>query len=243
VSGFILAVDDKKRLKEVIEEALPGYDVKVVQVADAASAKRTLIQAVPCVIICFVSLGEDSQAGLRLCQDLRAHAELSKVPLMLASEELSPELLQASSESGASGLLAWPTSVEMLERRISAILPPDLRPKQGEKEKLRETDKKQAVATKPAPQQQPSLSSKTDEDEQQKLTLAQQLLAKVLHGLKTSDLLSVADIEDVPRIVFEMTRSVCGISSESSIANKASKEGKTETEIDLDSVFGLKNRS
>lgn len=82
----------------------------------------------------------------------------------------------------------------------------------------------------------------------EKLLYAQQLLAKVLHNLRTSALLDVADMEDVPRIVLQMTRTVCGIREESKIEPGRSKEEQARAEIksdaaisiDLDSLFRKK---
>lgn len=60
---------------------------------------------------------------------------------------------------------------------------------------------------------------------------AQKLLAQVLHNLKTSNLLEVAEREDVPRIVAEMARKVC----DAAIRRPANRES-----VDLESIFKKK---
>ena len=91
-----------------------------------------------------------------------------------------------------------------------------------------------------------------------KVKRAQQILAAVLHNLKTSDLLHVVDLEDVPRVVLQMTRQVCDpVSSESApsmeqafnrppqkpqAAPQQPAKPAAVVEMDLDSIFGLKKK-
>lgn len=58
------------------------------------------------------------------------------------------------------------------------------------------------------------------------LQYAQRILATVLHNLKTSDLLSVIDMDEVPKAVIEMTKSVCEI-SDSELSMDKEKTHKT----------------
>ena len=76
-----------------------------------------------------------------------------------------------------------------------------------------------------------------------KLKKAQHLLAMVLHNLKTSNLLDVVDLEDVPGIVLQMARNVCGEAKEEpqpEVSPGTSESKGADVSLDLDSVFGLK---
>lgn len=59
-----------------------------------------------------------------------------------------------------------------------------------------------------------------DEDFLKKINLAQRILAKVFVNLKSSSLLQIVELEDVPRVVFEITRTVCGVPSEDEPAGR-----------------------
>jgi hypothetical protein len=88
-----------------------------------------------------------------------------------------------------------------------------------------------------------------EEPEEDNLTYSQRILATVLHNLKTSDLLQVVEPEDVPRIVFEMTRTVCEIReefhrkenglAEEEAASKEDEQDQKELSSDLDRAFGF----
>ncbi len=71
------------------------------------------------------------------------------------------------------------------------------------------------------------------------LLFAQRILATILHNLKTSDLLQVVEKEDVSRIVYEMTKSVCGIRDEIPAESDEPDEELSNMSSDLDRAFGL----
>jgi hypothetical protein len=66
-----------------------------------------------------------------------------------------------------------------------------------------------------------------------KLEQVQLILAKVLHSLKTSDLLRLASPDDIPRIVAQMTKKICGLDTEATeLASK--RDGD---QVDLSKIF------
>lgn len=64
------------------------------------------------------------------------------------------------------------------------------------------------------------------------LQYAQRILATVLHNLKTSDLLSVIDMDEVPKAVIEMTKSVCEISDSELSMDKAKAQKTASMQTD-----------
>ncbi|MCB0322162.1 MAG: response regulator [Bdellovibrionales bacterium] len=245
MADFLLVLDEDGRLREVVEAAIHGADVRVMVVADAPAAKRMLLQAAPDLIVSEVAVGEDTDAGYRFCEQLQGHPELSQIPVLLVGEDLDETTIRRASESGASGIVPWPLTPAALRTRMSTLLPalasaPEL--------------EKAPAEAKSAPQSQPSTTPPAAgvvapsslisggapaPETQQKLLKVQKLLAQILHNLKTSDLLEIVELEDVPRVVLEMARSVCGEPvQQAQPAPQA--EQSSRTEIDLDSVFGLK---
>jgi hypothetical protein len=76
---------------------------------------------------------------------------------------------------------------------------------------------------------------------EEKQALAQRLLAMALHNVRTSDLLRVASIEDVPRVVSEITRKVCGQDeTPRQPSSTSTAPGQGDISSKLDEVFGFK---
>lgn len=115
------------------------------------------------------------------------------------------------------------------------------------------------VAQKPATRSAVESPAAEDASVEDKLKRAQQILASVLHNLKTSDLLQVVELEDIPGIVMQMTRKVCDPSSDSASRTlddalkttapkaavspqKAPTAANPAVELNLDNLFGLKKK-
>jgi DNA-binding response OmpR family regulator len=235
VDKFLLLVDDQGRIEPVLERALKGSDVSVRAFLDIATAKRSLIEATPMLIVTSSSFQTDPDGGFRFAKEVSAHSELSKIPLLLLSEDLSEDVIRRASESGAKALVPWPVSVESLKKRIAAFFPQE-----------QPLSLPADSAASPQQQQEQTPSEKAaplQASSEEKVRRAQHLLAQVLHNLKTSALLEVIDIEDVPRVVSEITRAVCGVAAPRvprTAAVEAQPEDKPEVELDLAAVFGMK---
>jgi PleD family two-component response regulator len=228
VSEYILVVDDRGTLKAACDAALEGCDVKLLHCTEITSAKRMLIQAIPCLIISVTKIDSIPDAGFSFCRALREHSEFSKIPVILASDQHDQELTAQAKSEGAKLLLPVSVSALDLRRVLHQLLPnivaqPSVQPAKS----------------------QAAQSESSDVETAEKLKLAQHLLAKVLHNFKTSDLLQVIEKEDIPQVIFGITRTVCGISSEEppkpeSSQGVASSSDDDYVEIDLDAAFGIK---
>ena len=265
LSPFILVIDDTTEVAAVVEAAVQGRIGSVVSVLDLGSAKRKLITSEPVLILCRVLLGSDEEAGYRFARELQGHPDLSRVPLILIANEVTESVIRKATEVGAKTLVPWPVSPESLSYRIFPLIGEHAAP-------LEAASSSGAPSVKPVPaaptapvakpaapslRQQPSQSQTVPHSappaampvQSEKLNYAQQLLAKVLHNLRTSALLDIADMDDVPRIVMEMTRTVCGVKDERKGPDSHAGKGEKPREevkpdpsiqIDLDSVFGNK---
>jgi DNA-binding response OmpR family regulator len=220
---IVFVIDGEENILRPVEEATSDVELSVLGFAELVTAKRRLLQETPALIICNVTVEGDEEAGFRLCEELQGHSLYKGIPVLLVAEHLTDEAIRQASASGARGLMPAPLQVSSLRARIAAIVPLRPRPPKPDEE---------SVPTKediPAEE-----SASEDGDMERNFHVAQNLLAKVLHNLKTSDLLKIAEEEDVPRVVFEITRSVCGIRG----ASAETKSG--DTSVDLDKAFGRK---
>lgn len=229
--GFILVVDDQDRIAPIVEAAVHDANVRVVSVPGFAAAKRKLIQAAPNLIISAVSVKDEPPgSGYKFCRELKQHSELLRIPILLVTDNMTGDSIRTATEAGANGLMPWPMLVPGLRTRIAPLLP--------ELMHVLKTEVEGGTAPQPPPTMEQS-------EQGEKLQLAQRLLAQVLHNLKTSDLLQIADLDDVPRVVSEMTKKVCGI-SDSAAGNRMKSAAATadpaskETSMDLDTIFKLK---
>lgn len=234
MQNFVLVIEEDQAIAELCKGVLRGQGAKVVSVKDSGAAKRILIQSIPNIIIASLSSEDEGAAGFRLCEELQGRSDFAEIPILLVCEEIKQGYSERARELKADGLLSWP----LTEGDFRNALGRHFSFEAGAAEFDIEFEVEQEVEPKKEekPQAKPAPALAGDE----KLAKAQKLLAQVLHALKTSDLLSVAEIEDVPRIVFEMTRSVCGQQSVPAQPKEGEKEDTTETSMDLDSVFGLK---
>lgn len=227
------------RFHAVTEAALKGLDVAVETVKNIAAAKRKLVDNPPDFILCSFSLRGNPDAGPQFSAELHKHPTLAKVPVLLIANELNDGLIRKAADSGAQGLLAWPVPVGALRIRITSFLHP-------EKAEQKSATSGIGAATAAAAESSRSTVSRPTptqpghKEEDPKLQLAQRLLAQVLHNIRTSDLLRVIEQEDVPRAVFEITRTVCGIKPDKKLDEKDSDPSSSKDEIDLDTVFGQK---
>lgn len=253
MSETILVVDDKGRVATRVKEALGDVPLAVNAVADVRTAKQILIQADVSLIIIDVALGADPTAGFTLCKQLREHERFSGIPVILLSESVGQDIVQMASACGAQGLVGWPFPLEALKQRLLALIPSIQRAAAVARPAAApiQPPTPQPVAAKPvAPKPAPAAAAQVvhpavDTSEpvsvEDKLKKAQHLLALVLHNLKTSNLLEVVEIEDVPGIVLQMARNVCGDSSSTPAksAPAPTNDSNADLSLNLDSAFGF----
>ena len=249
MSDTILIVDDKDRVADRVRMALGEMPLSVHTVTDARAAKQLLVQSEISLIMIDVSLGDDERAGITLCRQLREHERFADIPVILLSDSLGDELIQLASDSGAQGLVGWPFPLESIKKRLLSLLSQKATSTPLMSDQI--TPAKAVASPKPAAGQAlaaaavaggaaaPAQAASVED----KLKHAQHLLAMVLHNLKTSNLLDLVELEDIPDIVLKLTRTVCGEHSEPEPKVSAPKEktsSEPEVSMDLDSVFGIK---
>ena len=247
MDSVVFLIDDLGRVESILEKAFVGTPLKLQVFNDTAAAKRRLLEQSPTLIVSLATFQNNPDGGFRLATELSGHDVLSAIPLVLVSEQLSEEIIRRALDSGAKALVPWPVTIDSLKNRLKPFLE-SLMPEPPAAAPVKTAPVKTApVQAAPAQTVKEPASSASSSNEE-KIHVAQQLLAKVLHNLKTSALLEVVDLEDVPRVVMEITRSVTGIQvSEQKAAEKTAPKvpanlPKTELTADLDRAFGLKKK-
>lgn len=245
MKGIVLVIDDRERLGPVVQQALEGLKADLHIVDKVLAAKQFLVQTRPGVVISNVLLGENANAGFDFCREMRDHAAFASLPVILVGETLGEDVIRQATESGAHGLVGWPVAPETLRKRLTNFLD------EGTQHQAIAADGSTSAAppVQPPTPEMPVGQEATVDD---KLKRAQYLLAMVLHSLKTSNLLEVVEMEDVPGIVMQMARTVCGEASgeqpvqanpkpnNAAAQQQQQSTGEIEVELNLDDVFGLK---
>ena len=218
MSSDILVIDNQNSVEPVVELALEDSGLALVRVNDGPAAKRRIVQDVPALIICNGALSGDADFGFRFCQELSGHGSFSQIPVMLLCERIDGAAIERATASGARGMIPWPIEAEALRMRLAPALP-QLRNSAERSNSARSstgrsdpTTKDSAVESKKASRPSERLTRPEPEpqlpDSDSKFKLAQQLLAKVLHSLKTSNLLEVIEDDEVPSALLEITKKV-----------------------------------
>jgi CheY-like chemotaxis protein len=201
----------------VVKEALSRPDTMIQAIPDLVSARRKLVQAIPTLVICPASVPSEQEGGLRFCRELHAHPTYAEVPVILYAENLSEDSIRRAMQAGAKGILQIPFTAATLQHRVKGIVPALIASGDLPAPPYTRMPDTQTIDRRPV---SPPGEAAAPDEFAEKMRLAQTLLAKVLHNLKTSDLLRLAEREDVPRVVYEMARSVCGVTSDAPAEKK-----------------------
>ncbi len=249
MTGYVLLIDEKGLIEPVLARVFEHSLLTIVSLPSVTAAKRKLIEERAALVISVAAFASDPEGGYRLARELSGHETLSTIPLVLVSNELTEEVIRKATDVGARALIPWPVSVESLQARLKPLLGDLLalpQPETAPPLRKPETTASEPPARTSTPVGAAPPAS-TGEAASEKFQLAQQLLAKVLHNLKTSALLDVVDLEDVPEVVVEITRSVCGAPAGDRAAVRqpsappAESASATRSEgVDLDSIFRKK---
>lgn len=231
----ILLVDSTGNLDKVLRQAVAGVDLGLFAVQEIAEAKRSLILHEPHLIVLTDSIGGNSEAGYVFCKELQSHSTLSKVPVLICVKDLTEDCIRKASDSGAKAIVPIGAG-DLLRKRIEQLLPglfgekatSSQLPKAENKQPPAAGDAKSVAKNTAASQDHAGVAGSNEEGFEAKLKLSQNILAKVLHNLKTSHLLQVVELDDVPRVIVEITRSVCAQQTSELAALRAQKSSSSD---------------
>jgi CheY-like chemotaxis protein len=235
---LVLVVDSDLDMRPAVEAVCSSLgSLEVDEVDNPGEAKRHLVARMPSLMISAVEFGTDHDSGYRLCAEIRSHPRFEALPVLLLGKDQSFPQRVSFVPDQKTAFLGWPLPLSQLRDAVVSLVP--------------------SAAPVGRPVKVAAAKSDADSSDDAKIRKAQQLLALVLHNLKTSDLLRLSDIEDVPQVVFEITRSVCGIRESSrgqavsppvnpsvpaALPPGSSLSEDSAVSLDLDALFGPKKR-
>ncbi|MCB1425191.1 MAG: response regulator [Zhengella sp.] len=116
MSRKILAVDDSRTMRLMIEDCLAMAGYEVVTAVDGQDGLSKLDGGVPDVIITDINM--PVMDGFAFIEAVRKEGPASRVPILVLTTESSPEKKQRARASGATG---WIVKPFMPDKLIAAI--------------------------------------------------------------------------------------------------------------------------
>src|SRR5262249_53039033 len=116
----VLVVDDSLSVRKVVEKALTGRGVEVLSAAAGTEATERIEQERPDIVVCDVILPDKD--GYKVCEFVRAHPAVSRIPVLLISGVVNSTVLARAAEVQASDVMFKPFAAEELVRKIDSLL-------------------------------------------------------------------------------------------------------------------------
>ena len=121
MSLTILAVDDSRTMRAMIQQALAEYDMDVILAEDGVDGLEQLEHCDPDVIITDINMPR--MDGFGFIEAVRAGGPKSHLPILTLTTESAAELKQRARDAGATGWIVKPFDKEKLAaviRRVAA---------------------------------------------------------------------------------------------------------------------------
>ncbi len=126
----VLVVDDSLSVRKVVERALAGRRIDVVEAASGSVALELIERESPDVIVCDVIMPD--QDGCDICAFVKSHPRLGRTPVLLMSGIVNDSVRERAARVGADDILLKPFAaddlVERLERLLPTVTPPAVEP-------------------------------------------------------------------------------------------------------------------
>jgi CheY-like chemotaxis protein len=116
----VLVVDDSLSVRKVVEKALAGRKMEVLSAASGAEAIERIERDRPDIVVCDVILPDKD--GYQVCQFVRAHPMIAKMPVLLISGVVNSTVLARAAEVQSNDVMFKPFAAEQLVRKIDALL-------------------------------------------------------------------------------------------------------------------------
>src|SRR5262249_44446969 len=116
----VLVVDDSLSVRKVVEKALTGRGVEVLSAATGTEAIERIEQERPDIVVCDVILPDKD--GYKVCEFVRAHPALARIPVLLISGVVNSTVLGRAAEIQANDVMFKPFAAEELVRKIDGLL-------------------------------------------------------------------------------------------------------------------------
>ena len=117
----VLVVDDSLSVRKVVERALTGRRIDVVQAASGSVALELIERESPDVIVCDVIMPD--QDGCDICAFVKNHPRLGRTPVLLMSGIVDDSVRERAARVGADDILFKPFAAGDLVERLEQLLP------------------------------------------------------------------------------------------------------------------------
>ncbi len=117
----VLVVDDSLSVRKVVERALAGRPIDVVEAASGSVARELIERESPDLVVCDVIMPD--QDGCDICAFVKGHPRLASTPVLLMSGIVSESVRQRAASVGADDILLKPFAADDLVRRLERLLP------------------------------------------------------------------------------------------------------------------------
>ncbi|ACB74917.1 response regulator [Opitutus terrae] len=115
----ILFIEESDLFREAMEFCLPRFGHSVFAVAGEREARAVADTEVIEVIL--MDLDLPIGGGLALCASLHQDAQLGRIPIIVLTELVTPEVSRRALEAGAAGLVAKPFEWDLLLDLITRV--------------------------------------------------------------------------------------------------------------------------
>jgi CheY-like chemotaxis protein/predicted regulator of Ras-like GTPase activity (Roadblock/LC7/MglB family) len=117
----VLVVDDSLSVRKVVERALAGRRIDVVEAASGSLARELFERESPDLVVCDVIMPD--QDGCDICAFVKSHPRLGRTPVLLMSGIVSESVRERAASVGADDILLKPFAADDLVRRLERLLP------------------------------------------------------------------------------------------------------------------------
>ena len=117
----VLVVDDSLSVRKVVERALAGRRIDVVEAASGSVARELIERESPDLVVCDVIMPD--QDGCDICAFVKSHPRLARTPVLLMSGIVSDSVRERAAKVGADDILLKPFAADDLVQRLERLLP------------------------------------------------------------------------------------------------------------------------
>ena len=117
----VLVVDDSLSVRKVVERALAGRRIDVVEAASGSVALELIERESPDLIVCDVIMPDHD--GCDICAFVKSHPRLGRTPVLLMSGIVDDSVRERAARVGADDILLKPFAADDLVERIERLLP------------------------------------------------------------------------------------------------------------------------
>ncbi len=116
----VLVVDDDPDIRELVVFKLSQLGHRVATEADGQAGLAAAIQSKPDLVLLDVMMPK--LTGIEVCQQLRTHAELAHVPVVLITAKAQEADVERGFAAGATDYIVKPFSPRELATRVESLL-------------------------------------------------------------------------------------------------------------------------